>query len=82
MCVKAPCKLFLFRCEDRKCAQVIDWIGDMMRRYPYHLKGERYMAIGRTSVGAVRYSLDVDNDGSLESPSFVQLGSPLPWPWI
>jgi len=83
MSIKARHKLLFFKARDQAHADEImkDAVVSLMEAYPYHLAGEEYMTIGRTSQGAFRYRFDVRGDGRLNSVQFNQMGAPLPWPW-
>jgi hypothetical protein len=85
MSIEARHKLLLFATKKHEGAeQIIESLEKAMRRFPYHLAGEAYMALEVTEEGAFRYFFavpDVSGDGHLESAKFSQTGTPLRWPW-
>lgn len=82
MSIKARRKLMLFNTRNHIGAdRIMERIKSAMLSYPYHLAGEEYMALEVTAPGAFRYYLEVPSDGRLESATFNQMGTPLPWPW-
>jgi hypothetical protein len=82
MCIKARHKLLFFKARDQAHADVLmkEAVEYLMQAYPYHLAGEEYMAMARTTQGALRYWFEVPSDGLHKSAHFKQM-STLPWPW-
>lgn len=81
MSIKAQFKLLFFGVKSNKCSEMIKRLELLLRKYPYHLEGEEYLAVNVAKECATRYHFLVPPcNGVLDAVNFREIPS-LSWPW-